>query len=142
VFWCLLWCVFWVFRLYTAPLFCNLWMTSLCSSCARTRFFNKILLFKEKKKREMIFEHPFCDNFCYNFLSHTHIIFYFISIALIFVQYLFFSLQIMVVPVSCQLKVVQITLLKKKKNMDTSPSKLLNCQTCFRYHLIRASRVQ
>ena len=31
---------------------------------------------------EMIFEHPFGDNFCDNFLSHTHIIFYFISLLL------------------------------------------------------------
>jgi len=41
--------------------------------------------------REMIFEHPFGDNFCDNFVSHTHIIFYFISLLLWFpCQYYFF----------------------------------------------------
>jgi len=41
----------------------------------------------------MIFEHLFCDNFCYNFLSHTHIIFYFISVLLWFScnTYFFFA---------------------------------------------------
>jgi len=43
------------------------------------------------QEREMIFEHPFGDNFCDNFLSHTHIIFYFISLLLWFpCQYYFF----------------------------------------------------
>jgi len=32
--------------------------------------------------KEMIFEHLFYDNFCNNFFSHTHIIFYFISLLL------------------------------------------------------------
>ena len=43
----------------------------------------------------MIFEHPFSDNFCNNFLSHTHIIFYFISLLLWFpCQYHFFLYKI------------------------------------------------
>ena len=36
--------------------------------------------------REMIFEYPFCDNFCDNFIFYSHIIFYFIYIDLVFVQ--------------------------------------------------------
>jgi len=42
-------------------------------------------------KREMIFEQPFYDNFCDNFLSHTHIVFLLsLSIALVFVPILIF----------------------------------------------------
>jgi len=59
----------------------------------------------------MIFEHLFCDNFCYNFLSYSH---YFFTLSLYSFDFRaipIFSLQIMVVLIRSQLKVVQITLL-------------------------------
>jgi hypothetical protein len=38
-----------VFRLYTAPLFCNHLFTDLCSSCAETVFINNIFAVKKIK---------------------------------------------------------------------------------------------
>jgi len=58
----------------------------------------------------MIFVQPLFDNFCDNFLSHTHIMFLLsLSIALVFVPIPLFLCKIMVVPKVVNQIVVQIT---------------------------------
>jgi len=61
---------------------------------------------------EMIFEHPYCDNFSYNLLSQTHIVFLLsISIALVFVSILTFLYIFWLSNKLSQKVVVQITFL-------------------------------
>jgi len=64
----------------------------------------------------MIFEHLFGDNFCDNFLSHSHIISYFISLLFLFpCKYLLFSCKLWLSHKLSTKLVVQITLLNKQK---------------------------
>jgi len=68
-------------------------------------------------RREMIFVQPFYDNF----LFHTHIMFYFISLLLWFsCQYLLFLCISMVVPKVINKMVVQITQLEKRNDIWTT----------------------
>jgi hypothetical protein len=72
-----------------------------------------------KKKREMIFWQPFCENLCDNFISHTHIIFLLsLSIALVSVSLSTFLCKLVVVTKVVTQMVVHITHLKKK-NVDS-----------------------
>ena len=72
----------------------------------------------------MIFVHPLFDNFCYNNLFHTHIMFLLsLSIALVFVSILIFLCKIMVVPTVVNQMVVQITQLRKVERNNRRSNK-------------------
>jgi len=66
------------------------------------------------KVRKMIFEQQLFDNFCDNFLSHTHIMFLLsLSNVLVFVSIHLFICKPMVVPKIVDKMIVQITQLIK-----------------------------
>jgi len=90
----------------------NISHTRMTFFCIKISIIHHVTTYTQTNEK-WYFEYSFDDNFCYNFLSYIHIIFYFISLLLEFsCKYLFFLCKLWLSQKLSTKLVVQITFLQ------------------------------